>query len=343
MTKRSLITGITGQDGSLMAKKLLEHGHQVFGTYRQTSVDNLWRLRHLGIIDHITLIEAKIDAYESLTELFKSKLFSHLFHFSGASYAAESFSTPWSTFSTNTGAVFRLLESIRKYAPETLALIPCSSEVFDYSLPNLTVTTLSSASGFRPTNPYGLSHSAISEIVDYYRQTFGLRICLPILFNHESEYRDPRFVVKKIVSGVVGLHDPRRGPLQIGNLDAEKDWGSAKEFVSLLHLAAEMELNCSLVMGTGRLTSVREIVSDALKHLNFQFEFVGHGSNEEVVCLQTGRKLVEVSKDLFRLRETPPFIADVEECKSLLGKKPLLTVLEIIPQMLLFEKSALSL
>jgi len=333
----NLVTGITGQDGSLIAKRLLECGQKVTGLFRRSSSDNFWRLKDMGILERITLIEADIESFIELGEVLKSNSFDNIYHLSGSSFTAESFRKPWQTFSLNTFAAFHLLEAVRLNSPESHVTIAGSSEIFGEFSSVESTWVRNSNSRFGPINPYGLSHLSNLQISNYYREIYGLRIAIPIMFNHESEYRGEQFLTKKLSLGISRILVDQNYSILLGNLNAQKDWGSAKEFVNILRLAGEKEINTNFVLGTGQQTSVRQIVRKVFEHVGIEIESIGNGLEERIVNRQNGRVLVSLDSRNLRVKETPPFVADQIECKNLFGEAPKKTVLDIIPDMVNFE------
>ena len=337
MQKNSLVTGINGQDGALIAKMLLDSGQKVTGLFRRSSSDNFWRLRELGILNRIELIEADIESYGELAEILDGRNFNTIYHLAGSSFTAESFRKPWHTFSLNTFAVFHLLEAVKNQSPESLVVIASSSEIFGSNSNQETDLTRKYDSIFGPTNPYGLSHLSNMQVADYYRKMYGLRIVIPIMFNHESEFRGDQFLTKKLSLGAVRLiHNPEV-PILLGNLDARKDWGSAREFMHFLLSLADLEFCGNFTLGTGRLTSVREILCEVFTYLGIELEFRGDGLNEKVLNKSTGQVVVCVDPSNLRARETLPFTADPQDCLDIFGRSPAQTVLDILPAMIEFD------
>jgi GDPmannose 4,6-dehydratase len=337
MQASNLITGITGQDGSLIAKRLLEQGQRVTGLFRRSSADNFWRLKEMGILDKLTLLEADIESFGELGNILENGKFDKIFHLAGSSFTAESFRKPWQTFSLNTFAVFHILEAVRLKSPHTHLTIAGSSEVFGELESSDVDLIRDSSSRFGPINPYGLSHLSNLQIMNYYRELYSLRIACPIMFNHESEYRGEQFLTKKLSSGIVRIMEDSGYSIVLGNLNAMKDWGSAKEFIEFLYLASENSFDGSFVLGTGHLTSVREIVSRVFEYVGIEIESIGDGLEEKILNRENGRVLVSLDSRNLRVKETPPFKADRIECENIFGDAPSKSVLDVIPDMVEFD------
>jgi GDPmannose 4,6-dehydratase len=337
MAKNSLVTGITGQDGALIAKMLLESGQKVSGLFRRSSSDNFWRLRDQGILNSIELIEADIESYGGLSEVLGGRNFNSIFHLAGSSFTAESFRKPWQTFSVNSFAVFHLLEAVKNHSPESLVILASSSEIFGSNSIREADLTRKSDSFFGPTNPYGLSHLSNLQVADYYRKIYDLRIAVPIMFNHESEFRGDQFLSKKLTSGAVGILDNPEIPIHLGNLEARKDWGSAREFMQFLLTLSDLDFSGNFSLGTGKLTSVREILCEVFTYLGIELEFIGSGLNERALNASTGKVVACVDPRNLRVRETLPYKADPQECLEIFGRSPVQTVLNILPAMIEFD------
>ena len=337
MSASSLITGITGQDGALLAKNLVERGDNVTGLFRRSSSDNFWRLKDLGIIDRVEMIEADIESYVGLGDVLSNRKFDTVFHLAGSSFTAESFRKPWQTFSINTSATFHLLEAVKNYSPESLVVLAGTSEVFGNKDNLNTELARGATSYFGPSNPYGLSHLSNMQVAEYYRNTYNLRIVIPIMFNHESEYRGVQFLTKKLCSGVARIHKGNGEPLLLGNMGAKKDWGSAKEFMGFLSSLTQLNFSGNFTLGTGRTTSIRDIVTQLFSILDVEVQFVGTGLDEKVIKKSNGVTLIGVDARYMREKETQPFTADSKDCFEIFGAAPNKTVIDILPDMLNFE------
>jgi GDPmannose 4,6-dehydratase len=340
-TRSLLITGITGQDGSLMAHKALREGYSVTGLFRRVSGDNLWRLRELDVLNKLELIECSIEGFDDISSILDKSSYDFIVHFAGSSFTADSFSHPLRTFSTNTSAVFYLLEAVRKKAPESLVLIASSAEVSGADRKSDGVLKLSATSRFRPTNPYGISHLSNLFIVDYYRELYKLRISVPIMFNHESELRGPQFLSRKVSNAMVNFLRDEDFVLSLGDLSAVKDWGSAREYIDYIFQALELGVMSNYVLGTGKLTSVRDILRCAFSEIEISIDFVGEGQKEVVVNSKTGKSLVIVSERYIRPVEMVPSVADTDALYEVFGAKMQSTVCDVIPEMIAAERRRL--
>lgn len=336
MSKKVLITGITGQDGAILSQKLIDLDYEVMGLFRRNTADNFWRLKELGLLEKIELVECEINSYnDSLPKILKNNNFNAIFHFAGSSFTGESFNKPWQTFSLNTFAVYSILEAMKTSSPETPIYIANSSEIFGQKLSDK--TEMNSRSIFSPVNPYALSHLSNINASKYYRNVYNLRISNMILFNHESRYRGNQFLTRKLSKGVAEISKGRNTAIELGNINMLKDWGSAFEFADAFILMMQKEISVDMTIGTGKLTSIRDMIKVAFGHIDKQVKFVGDELNEIVLDEKTGKVLVSINPKYFRQKETFPFVADLSEAKTNLNFIPKITALEVIPDMISYE------
>lgn len=336
MNKKILITGITGQDGALLAKKLVDLGYKVIGLFRRSSANNFWRLKELDLLGKIELIDCEINCYESiLPDIVKNFRFQAIFHFAGSSFTGESFNKPVHTFSLNTSAAFGIFEAVKESSPESMIYIANTSEIFGHQI--LDRTEVNSRSVCSPANPYGLSHLANINASIYYRQVHNLRISNMILFNHESRYRGHQFLSSKIAKSVAEIANGRKDPIQLGNINISKDWGSAFEFVDAFIIMMQKEIETDITIGTGKLTSIKDLIETAFKLIDMQIVFKGSGLHEIVLDDNTGQVLAKINPKYFRKKETFSHVADLSELKNLLNYVPNSTVLEVIQDMITYE------
>lgn len=257
MVQRALIIGVTGQDGSLLAKNLINRGLEVHGTFRRGASDKFWRLNELGIRDAISYHNYNVGNELAFSEIVKSVNPEYVFSLAGESFTALSFEEPKHFMTINIESTVEQLEAIRQFAPETRAFFAGSSEIFGESS---IASALSEESQFHPKTPYGVSKLTQHYLVQLYREKYKLNLYSGILFPHESPYRSPEFVTRKIVMGVTRriLHD---GPiLQLGDLSMRRDWGSALDYVDWMYLLLNTEQAGEYVFGTGVNTSIEEFL-----------------------------------------------------------------------------------
>jgi GDPmannose 4,6-dehydratase len=321
-----LITGVTGQDGALLAKMLLNLDKEVFGTFRKTSGDNFWRLREIGILNEINLVHYQVGQGEELAKAIKQNQFSQIYHLCGDSMAASSLLHPYQTMNTNVQGLIEVLECVRKFSKETRIFVAASSEVFDTS-------ELSSKSNFmvdenyrkKPRNPYGVASLSNMALVEVYRDNFNLKISLGIMFNHESNLRGDLFVSKKITKGLAKVKYLGGEPLQIGSFDSCRDWSSATDLIAAMHLMLDSQLYDNFVLASGKIHKVRDILKIASQVLGYDISFEGKGSNEIMVDSKSGKILVQVAQKFHRKFDKYSISGNTSKFSKISGWSPKIT------------------
>ena len=314
--KSALITGITGQDGSLLAKKLVDEGFEVFGTFRRGSGNNLWRLKEMGILnsEDVTLLEHEIGG--NSTSLFKllSNNFDYIFHLAGDSFTQDSFLHPSKTINTNVQGYLEILETLVAVSSSSKVFAACSSEIFGRQPAEELIVNEESKKN--PINPYGISHSANLYLSDMFRSVYSQFISVGILFNHESEYRGEQFLTRKISKGLAFIKTGFNKPIEVGNLDASRDWGSAAEFTGVFRDILDHSSPQDFVIATGRTVKVRDIVIAGALSLGFQPEFQGIGMNENCIDRKSGKILLKVSDKYMRKVESPSLVGNTQKIRN---------------------------
>ena len=296
-----LILGATGQDGAHLSAHLIKDGWQVYCGFRRGSGAKTWRLQHLGILDKVQLVNINIDEPFNLVDVLKSIKPSHIYHFAGESFVADSFIHPVTTIHANTLGTLHVLEAIRHTVPTAKLFFASSSEVFgDTALGE----KLNENSLLRPSNPYGISKMTAQQLVRMYREAYGLNATVGILFNHEGPLRGRNFVTRKISYNLAKLKLDKGDVFELGSLAASRDWGSAEDYTKAMMALLEVEQAGEYVFATGKLTSVREFLSLAATAAGFSPVYEGEGATEVCVDRLTGRPLARVSERYFREFDT---------------------------------------
>lgn len=335
--KKALIVGVTGQDGSLLANLLTSSGFQVSGTYRRSASNNLWRLEELELIDRVNLYEYTIgDSQFGLRDIVKNN-FDYIFYLAGDSYTLDSFKHPLLTININVGGCLEVLNSVELYSPETKVFLASSSEIFGTQTRNLIVNENSVRI---PCNPYGVAQSSILDLANVYRIKSNLDISVGILFNHESPFRSPQFLTRKIVSGLIKILRGQQSYIELGNLDSARDWGNAKEFVKVFKEILENASNQNYVIATGQSVKVRDIFSISAKYLGFEPIFDGEGENEVCYDSKNGTLLMKSSAKYFRKIDTPALIGDSGKLMGSIGWKPKSDVVKLMSEMCEYERTS---
>jgi GDPmannose 4,6-dehydratase len=330
-TKRALITGITGQDGAYLAQLLLEKGYHVTGTFRRSSSVNFWRIAELGIENHpnLSLVEYDLTDLSSAIRLMESARPDEVYNLAAQSFVGVSFEQPVTTASiTGLGAV-NLLEGIRIVDPRARFYQASTSEMFGkvQAVPQIESTP------FYPRSPYGVAKLYAHWMTVNYRESYGIFGCSGILFNHESPLRGREFVTRKITDSVAKIVLNKLDVLELGNLDAKRDWGYAREYVEGMWRMLQADQPDTFVLATNRAETVRDFVTMAFKGANIDIEWKGQGEAETGHCGRTGKLLVRIAPKFYRPAEVDLLIGDPGKAERELGWKAR-TTLEQLCQMM---------
>lgn len=315
--KRAIITGITGQDGAYLAELLIDKGYQVYGTYRRSSSVNFWRLDYLGITNHpnLHLIEYDLTDCSAAVRMLQEVQPSEVYNLAAQSFVGVSFDQPINTgITTGIGAV-NLLEAIRIVDPDVRFYQASTSEMFGH----VRAIPQSEDTPFYPRSPYGVAKLYSHWMTINYREAHGIFGASGILFNHESPLRGIEFVTRKITDSVAKIKLGRLDCMELGNLNAKRDWGFAKEYVEGMYLMLQARDPATYVLATGRTETVRDFVKLAFDAADISIGFSGDGANEVGVCLDSGKTLVRVNPRFYRPSEVDLLIGDASKAKAELG------------------------
>ncbi len=330
--KKALVTGITGQDGAYLAKHLLDLGYEVIGLQRRTSgADNLARLRYLGIDKDIEFQYFDLCEPFNPAEVLRTHQPEEFYNLGAQSFVAASFKLPLYTLESNGTAVARLLETIKQMSLGTRVYQASTSEMFGAAPAPQNENT-----PFHPRSPYGVSKLLAYWWVRNYRESYGIYGCNGILFNHESPLRGVEFVTRKITRGVVDFI--RTGQtIQLGNLDALRDWGHAEDYVKAMHLMLQQDKPDDYVLATGTNHSVREFCTSAAKHVGINIEWQGSGVDEKGIDPKTGRAVFAVSPEFFRPAEVDVLLGDASKAETVLGWTRKHTLDSMVAEMVAYD------
>ncbi|UGQ45784.1 GDP-mannose 4,6-dehydratase [Massilia endophytica] len=330
-TKRALITGITGQDGAYLAQLLLEKGYEVSGTFRRTSSVNFWRIEELGIQNHpkLKLVEFDLTDLGTSIRLLQQGNFDEIYNLAAQSFVGVSFEQPVTTAEITGVGVVNLLEAIRIVNPKIRFYQASTSEMFGkvQAIPQKEDTP------FYPRSPYGVAKLYAHWMTVNYRESYGIFGSSGILFNHESPLRGREFVTRKITDSVAKIKLGKLDVLELGNLDAKRDWGFAKEYVEGMWRILQADKPDTYVLATNRTETVRDFVTMAFKAAGIAIEWQGSGENETGHDAQSGKVLVRISPKFYRPAEVDLLIGDPSKAMKELGWKPN-TSLEELCQMM---------
>ncbi len=328
--KKALITGITGQDGSYLAELLLEKGYDVHGLVRRSSTSNLSRIQTLlDPTREITLHEGDLADSSSLDRLVDLLQPDEIYNLAAMSHVRVSFDIPEYTANIAGVGVLRLLESVRKNSPHTRLYQASTSELYGKAqqIPQSETTP------FYPRSPYGVAKLYAYWAIVNYREAYNLYACNGILFNHESPRRGETFVSRKITLAVAKIAAGLQDKLVLGNLDAKRDWGYAKDFVEGMWLMLQQARPEDYVLATGETTTVREFVKLAFDEIGMEIEWSGRGIHEKGHDKNSGRLIVEISPEFFRPSEVDLLVGDSSKAKQKLGwssKTPLKELVQVM-------------
>lgn len=334
MNKRALITGITGQDGSYLAELLLEKGYTVHGLVRHSSLPDYSRissiLENASLKSRFFLHEGDLADACSLKRAIESIAPHEIYNLAAMSHVKVSFDVPEYTADIDGLGVLRILEAIKSFDPKIRFYQASTSELYGKvrEIPQTEKTP------FYPRSPYGVAKLYAYWIVVNYRESHGLHASNGILFNHESPRRGENFVSKKITQAAAKISNGLQSKLVLGNLDAKRDWGYAKDFVEGMWLMLQKETPGDYVLATGETTTVRRFVELAFQEVGIEIEWQGSGLNEIGINTSNNQIIVEVSPQYFRPTEVDLLIGDPSKAKKELGWSPKTTLSELVKMMM---------
>lgn len=327
--KKTLITGISGQDAAYLSKTLLDDNHHVVGGLRRGAERSLWRLKHLGIENDIEIIDFELTELSEINQITKKYNFDFIYNLAAMSFVGSSFNQPISTANTNYIGALNILESIRTNDLSTRFYQASTSEMFG----KVQETPQSERTPFYPRSPYGVSKLAAHSATINYRESFDIFACSGILFNHESPLRGAEFVTQKIVLGLNAIKKGIQKKISLGNLNARRDWGHASDYVKAMKLILESNSADDYVVATGELRTVREFIEKAAEHFNFDIEWNGEGLDEVGVDAKTGKTIVDVSELFFRPAEVDVLLGNPKKIEDKLGWKRKFTFCDLVSDM----------
>ena len=326
-----IITGITGQDGAYLAQLLLDKGYTVYGTYRRTASTNFWRIEELGIKGHpkFHLVEYDLTDLGSSIRLLEKTGAMEVYNLAAQSFVAVSFDQPMTTGQITGLGPLNLLEAIRIVNPKIRFYQASTSEMFGkvQQVPQTEETP------FYPRSPYGVAKLYAHWMTINYRESYNIFGSSGILFNHESPLRGLEFVTRKITDAVARIKLGRQDCVELGNLDAKRDWGYAKDYVEGMWRMLQAEKPDAYVLATGRTETVRDFVRMAFKAVGMDLEFRGQGENEIGVEVSSGKTVVRVNPKFYRPAEVELLIGSPEKAKRELGWEPKTTLEELCRMM----------
>jgi GDPmannose 4,6-dehydratase len=333
--KNAIITGISGQDGAYLSQTLLSKGYVVWGTYRRTSSVNFWRIEELGIHNHpnFHLVEFDLTDLGSCISLINKVQPDEIYNLAAQSFVGVSFDQPTTTAAITGQGALNLLEAIRLINTKIKFYQASTSEMFGkvQAIPQIESTP------FYPRSPYGVAKLYAHWMTINYRESYDIFASSGILFNHESPLRGREFVTRKISDSVAKIKLGRLECLDLGNIDAKRDWGYAQEYVEGMWRMMQADEPDTFVLATNRTETVRDFVSMAFKAAGISVEFKGVGEEEVAIDVITGKTVMRVNPKFYRPTEVDILIGDPAHATAKLGWKPKTTLEELCSMMVVAD------
>ncbi len=319
-TKRALITGITGQDGSYLTELLLEKGYEVHGIMRRSSSFNTGRIEHIFQDPHergarLKMYHGDLADSSNINRILEKVKPDEIYNLGAQSHVRVSFELPEYTADTVALGTLRLLDAVRDSGLKVKFYQAGSSEMFGKVLE----TPQKETTPFYPRSPYGCAKVFAHNIAVNYRESYGMFVCNGILFNHESPRRGGTFVTKKITHGFAKIKAGKQQKIYLGNLEAKRDWGYAKDYVEAMWLMLQQPQPDDFVIATGEAHSVREFAEETARYFGYDLKWEGDGLEEKGIDKTTGQVLVEIDPEYFRPAEVEFLLGDASKAKKVLG------------------------
>lgn len=320
----AVVTGMTGQDGAYLTQLLLERGYEIYGAYRRTSSVNFWRLEELGILNHpnLHLVEHDLTDLGSTIRLFEKAQPREVYNLAAQSFVGVSFDQPITTAEITGVGALNLLEGIRIVDRSIRFYQASTSEMFG----KVQAVPQKEDTPFYPRSPYGVAKLYAHWMTVNYRESYDLFASSGILFNHESPLRGREFVTRKITDSVAKISLGQLDVLELGNLDAKRDWGFAKEYVEGMWRMLQADKPDTFVLATNRTETVRDFVSMAFRAVGIELQWRDSNEQEQGVDASNGKVLVRVNPKFHRPAEVDLLIGDASKAKEKLGWEPKTTL-----------------
>ena len=330
MPKTALITGITGQDGAYLAELLLKKKYKIIGTQRRSARKNNWRLKRLGIEKKIKIEELELSEENEINRLFQKYSFHEVYNLAAQSFVSTSFNSPVNTSDITGLGVLRILEAIRTFSPKTKFFQASSSEMFGESFEK----KQNERSRFNPQSPYAISKLFGHYITKNYRKAFNIFAVSGISFNHESPLRGEEFVTRKITKGLVSIIRGDLNLLELGNINAKRDWGYAKEYAEAMWKVMQLKKPEDFVISTGKSYSIKEFVNECVRYLKIDAKWVGQKLNLKLVHKKSSKTIIKINKKFFRPSEVNYLRGDSKKINKFINWKSKTTLSDLVKIMI---------
>ena len=332
-TKRALITGVTGQDGAYLSKLLLEKGYEVYGTARRGASEKYSRLEFLNVLDNVNIIDFDLLELSNIQKTIQNIMPHEIYNLAAQSFVPTSFNLPILTSDINALGTLRILDSILTIDKNIKFYQASTSEMFGKvkKIPQDEETLL------HPRSPYGVSKTFAHYSTINYRESYDMFACSGILFNHESPLRGHEFVTKKIARTLAKIKHGSSEVLEVGNVEARRDWGFAGDYVKAMYLMLNHKVADDYVVSTGTNYSVKDFICKCLELLDIKYEWLGKGIEASVKDVKTNKTIIKVNEKYFRQAEVDTLIGNPNKIKNILGWEPEYTFDMLVEEMIKFE------
>ncbi|MCK9991590.1 MAG: GDPmannose 4,6-dehydratase [Alphaproteobacteria bacterium] len=333
--KTALVTGVTGQDGAYLARLLVDKGYKVYGGCRRVSVDNLWRLREVDVLDKIELIDFDLQEIGNVTRAIRQTRPDEIYNLAAQSFVGVSFELPVTTSQIDGMGCLHILEAMRDYVPEARFYQASTSEMFGkvQAIPQQETTP------FYPRSPYGVAKVFAHYMTQNYRESYNLHASSGILFNHESPLRGQEFVTRKITLALARIAAGQQDLLELGNMDAKRDWGFAGDYVKAMWAMLQQDTADDYVIATGETFTVRYFCERAASLLGFDLRWEGHGPGEQGIDRKSGKTVIHVSPKFFRPAEVELLVGLPDKARNRLGWTPEVKLDGLIEMMITADRA----
>jgi len=328
--KTALITGISGQDGAYLAKLLLEKGYRVIGGDRRTASGSLWRLQSLGIANDVEITDFELAEFTNIYTVIEKFQPDEIYNLAAQSFVAVSFEMPIMTSDITGLGVSRILEAIRKINPKIKFYQASTSEMFG----QIVEKVQNEKTAFHPRSPYGVAKVFGHWMTVNYRESYNMFACSGILFNHESPLRGKEFVTRKITMGLSKVKSGQLSCLELGNINAKRDWGFAGDYVEAMYLMMQHDIPDDYVISTGENHSIKDFIKIVCDELDIKIEWSGENLNEKCIDSSTGKVIIKINTKYYRPAEVDVLLGDSSKAKNTFGWKPKTSFEDLVSMMI---------
>lgn len=315
MTKTALITGISGQDGAYLARLLVDKGYKVYGAMRNGAGQNIGRLEELGVHDEIELVSFELLEDANIARVLDHAKPDEIYNLAAQSFVRTSFDQPIYTSEADGIGVTRMLEVLRSLGGKTRFYQASTSEMFG----KVSEVPQRETTPFYPRSPYAVAKLYAHWMVVNYRESYGMYAASGLLFNHESPLRGIEFVTRKVTLALAKIALGRQDRLSVGNIDAERDWGFAGDYVDGMWRMLQQDKADDYVLATGRTTRVRDFISASARAVDLDLEWIGSGMDAKAIDRKSGKTIVDIDPQFFRPAEVDTLLGDPSKAKRVLG------------------------